>query len=338
MGLDYRIRCCPDGLMTDRRRQVKVVDCTLRDGGICNHWQFSEELASRLAEALERSGVDVMEVGYQISPDRVNAQQDGPWRTCPEPLIARVFQDRDMKLACMVDHGRFDATSLRPAEDSVIDILRVATYGPDIQGAIETCEAAIDLGYEVYCHVMAVTTCTPQQVDGFLECLRGSRVTSVAVVDSYGAMYPHQIRYLMRKYKNWLRADQEVGVHLHNNQQTAFANAIAAIDEGADFVDGTVFGMGRGAGNVPLELLLMYLDDERHDVRPILELIDEFMPMRDDLKWGYQVPYGISGWLNRHPADAIDQMRQSPTQSLEFYDSLTKDHPRNMHHRPEQES
>lgn len=338
MGLDYRIRCCPDGLMTDRRRQVQVVDCTLRDGGICNSWQFSEEFASRLALALEQAGVDVMEVGYQTAPNSASTEPTGPWRTCPEPIIAQAFRDRNMKLACMVDQGRFDVQSLRPASDSVIDILRVATYGEHIEDAVDTCEAAIELGYDVFCHVMAVTMCTPQQVDRFLERLRESRVGSVAVVDSYGAMYPHQIRYLMRKYKNWLRPDQSVGVHLHNNQQTAFANAIAAIDEGADFVDGTVFGMGRGAGNVPLELLLMYLDDERHDVRPLLALIDEFMPMRDELKWGYQVPYGISGWLNRHPGEAIEQMRSTPLNSLDFYDRLSGDQPRNMHHRPKQES
>ncbi|MFT4622046.1 MAG: 4-hydroxy 2-oxovalerate aldolase [Myxococcota bacterium] len=337
MGLDYRVRCCPDGLITDRRRVVEVLDCTIRDGGCTNAWQFDDDLVRRTFGALCESGVDVMEIGYQTSPGVFEAGSVGPWRYCREEDLRRVVTPESlggMRLSCMLDMGRIEAEDLRPAADSVIDVLRVATYAADIRQAIDLCEAAQDLGYEVHCNVMAVTRCTPAQVDEFLECLRNSRVPVVAVVDSFGAMYPHQLTYLIRKYKNWLRPDQRVGVHLHNNQQTAFANAIAAIDEGADLIDASVFGMGRGAGNVPLELLLMYLDDERHDVRPILGLVDDYMPLRAQLKWGYQVPYAITGWLNRHPNAAIERMQHASPESLGFYDTLTRDRPRRPHHRP----
>ncbi len=340
MGLDYRVRCCPDGLITDRRRVVEVLDCTIRDGGCTNAWQFQDDLVRRTFRALAGAGVDVMEIGYQTSPGVFEAGSVGPWRYCREDDLLRVV-DPDvkgpMRLSCMLDMGRVEASDLRPASDSVIDVLRVATYAHDIEDAIRLCEAALELGYEAHCNVMAVTRCTPHEVDAFLERLRTSPVTNIAVVDSFGAMYPHQLRYLIRKYKNWLRPDQKVGVHLHNNQQTAFANAIAAIDEGADIIDASVFGMGRGAGNVPLELLLMYLDDERHDVRPVLDLIDDYMELRDELKWGYQVPYAITGWLNRHPRSAIRRMRLDTPAGMAFYDELTADRPRRRHHKPERE-
>ncbi len=327
MGLDYRVRCCPDGLMTDRRRQVQVLDCTIRDGGICNDWHFDEDLVGRTITALDAAGVDVMEIGYQSSPGLFAGV--GPWRHCAEDDLRRVVpEERSMRLSCMLDMGRVAATDLRPAADSVVDVLRVATYAADVPAAIELCDHAIDLGYEVFCNVMAVTTCTPQQVDTFLEQLRASRVGVVSVVDSFGAMYPHQLRYLIRKYKNWLRRDQQVGVHLHNNQQTAFANAIVAVDEGADYVDASIFGMGRGAGNVPLELLLMYLDDPRHDVRPVLDLIDDYAALRRELRWGYEVPYGITGWLNQHPSAAIERTRAADPESLAFFDALTADRPK----------
>jgi 4-hydroxy 2-oxovalerate aldolase len=338
MGLDYRVRCCPDGLMTDRRRSVEVLDCTIRDGGCCNQWQFEEDLVRRTFESLAAAGVDIMEIGYQTSPGVFDPATVGPWRHCHEEDLRRVARETNMKLACMLDMGRFDVSDLRPAEDSLIQILRIATYADDIDGAIDILHAAKDKGYEVYCNVMAVTTCTPPQVDTFLERLRRSNVDNISVVDSFGAMYPHQLRYLVRKYKNWLRPDQRVGVHLHNNQQTAFANTIAAIDEGADFVDATVFGMGRGAGNCPLELLLMYLDDPRHDVRPILSLIDDYMALRRDLNWGYNVPYATTGWLNEHPKAAIARMRAVSPECLAFYDDLTAQRVLPRHHRAELES
>ncbi|MEO0601240.1 MAG: aldolase catalytic domain-containing protein [Myxococcota bacterium] len=337
MGLDYRVRCCPDGLMTDRRHQVQVVDCTIRDGGICNDWTFDTDLVRRTVDGLARAGVDIMEIGYQTTPGLFEGV--GPWRYCREEDLAEVVPEDlgDLRLSCMVDVGRIDGGDLRPKDQSVVSVLRVACYAHQIDEAIALCDHAMDLGYDVFCNVMAVTRNTPQEVDGFLDKLHDSAVPNVAVVDSFGALFPHQLSYLIRKYKNWLRPDQQVGVHLHNNQQTAFANAIAAIDEGVDYVDASIFGMGRGAGNVPLELLLMYLDAPRFDVRPVVALADEYTALREELRWGYEVPYAITGWLNRHPRAAIERMRAVEPESLEFWGTLTSERPVPMHHKSQRE-
>ncbi len=335
MGLDYRVRCVPDGLITDRRRTVQVLDCTIRDGGICNDWFFDKPLVRSVFEALAAAGVDLMEIGYQTAAGVHPNGAVGPWKYCREEDLLDVVRPSGMKLAAMVDMGRFRPEDLRPKRDSVIDVLRVATYARDAAAAVDLLHAAQELGYDVHCNVMAVTTCNPQEVDQFLAILHDSRVPNVAVVDSFGAMYPHHVRYLIRKYKNWLRSDQKVGVHLHNNQQTAFANAIAAIDEGVDFVDASITGMGRGAGNVPLELLLMYLDDPKHDPRPVLELGPTFIELRNSLKWGYQLPYAITGWLNLHPKAGIDRLKLGNFEYAGFWDTLTANRPRPRHHRPE---
>ena len=117
-----------------------------------------------------------------------------------------------------------------------------------------------------------------------------------------------------------------MGVHFHNNQQQAFANSIVAIDEGVDFVDATVHGMGRGAGNTPLELLLFYLDNPRYEVGPVLELVDEYARMREELLWGYHLPYAITGYFNVHPRSAIEQMSQRERYAgcRQMYDQLSK--------------
>lgn len=334
MGLDYRVKCCPDGLMTDRRHSVRVLDCTIRDGGICNEWQFDRGLVKKTFAALAASGVDIMEIGYRTPRRAVNPDLVGPWRFSTEDDIRDVAIETNMKIAVMLDEGQVDMADFPEKKNSVVDIVRIATYGRNIDSAIETLHACQDLGYETYCNVMAVSTCTPQEVDAFLEKLRESRIPNVAVVDSFGALYPHHVRYLIRKYKNWLRPDQSVGVHMHNNQQTAFANTIAAIDEGADFVDATVFGMGRGAGNCPLELLLLYLDDAKHDPRPIIDLVDDYSALLPELKWGYQMPYGITGWLNMHPKSAMDRMKRlGDLDCLEFYENLVRSRAVPRHHR-----
>jgi 4-hydroxy 2-oxovalerate aldolase len=338
MGLDYRVKCCPDGLMTDRRHNVRVLDCTIRDGGICNDWNFDRDLVKKTVAALAASGVDIMEIGYRTGEGNADASKVGPWRFSREDDLRDVLVESNMKVAVMLDEGKASLDDLIPKKDSVVDVVRVATYAKDVGDAITLLEGAQELGYETFCNVMAVSTCTPQEVDDFLDKLRDSKIPNIAVVDSFGALYPHHVRYLIRKYKNWLRPDQKVGVHLHNNQQTAFANTIAAIDEGADFVDATIHGIGRGAGNCPLELLLMYLDDPRFDVRPILDLVDDYAALRDELRWGYHLPYVITGWLNIHPRSGIERMRRPDRYDcLEFFETLTKNRPLPKHHRAHRE-
>jgi 4-hydroxy 2-oxovalerate aldolase len=322
MGLDYRVACCPDGLMTDRRHNVKVLDCTIRDGGCCNEWRFSDDFVRRTYRARAASGLEYMEIGYRSSPGTFDRDRVGAWRYCDDPVVADIVEDTGMKLSVMLDYGKATADDLAPRASSPISMVRLACYAKDIDGAIELLHRVQDKGYEVMCNVMAVSTCTPQVVDDFLGKLH----------DSFGAFYPHHVRYLIRKYKNWLRPDQKLGVHVHNNQETAFANTIVAVEEGADIVDATIFGFGRGAGNCPLELLLMYLDNSRYDVEPILELADEYAKLRDELRWGYHVPYAITGWLNAHPRAAIRQMSgagDDSGQSLaDFYRSLAEQRPK----------
>lgn len=335
MGLDYRVKCCPDGLMTDRRHRVQVLDCSIRDGGCCNEWQFSKELVQKTFKALQDSGIDYMEIGYKSSEGVFDRSKVGPWRHCDEDVLREVADDSRIKLSVMTDFGKFDANDLPPASESLVTMIRCACYAKDVTETIQMLEQAQDLGYEVMCNVMAVSQCTPRQVDDFLGQLHESTIPNVALVDSFGAFYPHHIRYLIRKYKNWLRPDQKLGVHLHNNQETAFANSVVAIEEGADIIDATIHGIGRGAGNCPLELLLMFLDDERYDVVPILDLMPEYAALRDELHFGYHSPYAITGWLNLHPRAAIKQMeRDDRYEVLDFYRRMTENRRRPRHHRP----
>jgi len=308
MGLDYRVKCCPDGLVTDRRRRISVLDCTIRDGGICNDWAFSSDQVRRAFNSLDEAHIDYMEIGYLTKEGLFDPEKVGPWKFCKEDDLREVLSESSMRIAAMVDIGRIDLNAMRPAKESALDVIRIATYAHQMDEALAILDRALALGYETFMNVMAVSTLDPHEVDEFLKRLATSGVHNVALVDSFGALFPYHVRYLIRKYQNYLGEGIGVGVHCHNNQQQAFANSIAAIDEGVDFVDATIHGMGRGAGNCPLELLLLYLDNPKYKVEPILDLVDEFAGLRDELRWGYHLPYAITGHYNLHPQRAIERM------------------------------
>ena len=320
---DYRIKCCPDGLVSNHNNTVKVLDCTIRDGGICNNWQFDKDTVKRVYTTLAQSGIDYMEIGYQTMDGLFDRESVGPWRFCQEDDLRDIVEEHSMKIATMVDIGRFDTKKLPNADDSSVDVLRIATYAHQMDQALEMLDDALEKGYETFMNVMAVSTLSPEKMDIFLHQLAGSGVHNVAIVDSFGAMYPYHIRYLVQKYRSILGNEIGLGVHCHNNQQQAFANSIAAIDEGVNFVDATLFGMGRGAGNCPLELLLFYLNNPKHSMEEIIELTEYFVQLRFDLLWGYHMPYAITGFLNLHPRSAIERMESDRRfQALDLYKNL----------------
>jgi 4-hydroxy 2-oxovalerate aldolase len=324
MGADYRIRSCPDGLFTDRRRRVRVLDCTIRDGGLCNNWRFDHHLVNMCFQALARAGVDYMEVGYRSTPGCFDTGAVGPWRFCHEAELERVVEPGRIKLSTMVDIGRIAAGDIPPKADTLIDVVRVATYAHQMDEALAIVDHCLQCGYETFLQLMAVSEVAIPDLDTALVRTAGSGVHAVTLVDSFGALYPYHVQYLLRKYLNILgERGIRVGAHFHNNQQQAFANTIAAIDEGVDWVDATIHGIGRGAGNCPLELLLFYLDNPRYDPRPILDLVDEFATLRDDLRWGYHLPYAITGYYNVHPREGIRLMATPDRYKCRaFYESL----------------
>jgi 4-hydroxy 2-oxovalerate aldolase len=318
-------------LITNRRKSVKILDCTIRDGGLCNNWDFSFDLVRETVRGLSQAGVDMVEIGYRNLQNE--SESTGPWRFCAETDLREVV-DGKIKVSVMVDQGRFDIDTFVQKNHSVIDVVRIATYAKDVQKAVQSASKLEKLGYHVYCNVMAVSCCSPSEADLFLGELRDSAVSGVYVVDSFGALYPHHVRYLVRKFRNWLRGDQEIGIHFHNNQQSAFANTIAAIDEGVDLVDATLCGVGRGAGNCPIELLLMYLDLEEHNIEPVLRLTEKYSELANQLHCNYNVPYAISGALNIHPSTAIELVSNKNQSFIDYYrahsassESTTSKHP-----------
>ncbi len=312
------------------RPEIKVVDCTIRDGGLVNDSNFDLETVRAVYSAICRSGVDYVELGYRNSPKMFDPDEFGPWRFCDEEDLRKATDGIDpgnTKLAVMMDAHKSDPDDLLDADDSVVSLVRCATYVKDVDKAINLANVAHQKGYETCVNIMAISQEGGPFLDEALHQLEEeTHASAIYIVDSFGALYSETVHYLIERYRMFVKK-REIGVHMHNNQQLAFANTIEGIIKGANYLDATLYGLGRGAGNCPLELLLGFLKNPKFNIVPILEVIGEkIIPLLDTLDWGYRIPYFITGSLDRHPSAAIDWLKgDTPNDFVEFYRHITED-------------
>ena len=266
-----------------------------------------------------------MEIGYKSSEKYFSRGENGAWKFCTEDDLKRIIDDTEtgMKLAAMADIGRVDYHDIPEKKDSALDMIRVACYAKEVDKGISLAHHCMEKGYETTINLMAVSKVIERDLDEALDDLSKSKVPVVYVVDSFGSMYSEQIHFLAKRYIEALPG-KEIGIHTHNNQQLAFANTIEAIIAGINRIDATIYGMGRGAGNCPLELLLSFLKNPKFDMRPILEVIQEFfIPLKSETEWGYHIPYLITGILDEHPRSGIKAMAAKEMPDLrKFYEDL----------------
>jgi 4-hydroxy 2-oxovalerate aldolase len=303
----------------------KIIDCTIRDGGLINNWDFSVEFVQDLYAGLSAAGVEYMEIGYKNSPKLLQGADAGPWRFLDESFLREVIPNKtSTKLSALVDIGRVDENDILPREQSLLDLIRVACYIKDVDKALELVQKFHDMGYETSLNIMALSHVLEHELVQAFEEINKSPVDIVYVVDSYGSMDMSDVDYLVGKFQQ-LAPNKQLGLHMHNNMQLAFANTLTGAHKGAVYLDASVYGMGRAAGNCPTELLVSQLKNPRYDLRPILGVIEKHMiPMREKWEWGYIIPYMIAGVLNEHPRVAM-ALRGSDKKDnfTEFYDTLT---------------
>lgn len=316
------------GTILSFRPDVRVVDATVRDGGLVNDFRFTDEFVKNLYRANIKAGVDYMEFGYKASRDIFPEEDFGPWKFCREEDIRRIVgeNDSDMKIAVMADVGRTDfRRDIIDRCDSVIDLVRIATYINTIPAAIEMVEYCHEKGYETTVNIMAISSDNDTDIDEALDLIGQSSADGIYIVDSYGAIYPEQMRKLADKYLFFGDKFQKyIGIHAHNNQQLAFANTIEALKRGVSYLDVTVSGMGRGAGNCASEQLLGFLKNPKYNILPILDVLEhEILPLKEKgVIWGYDIPYLLTGQLNQHPRTAIAATKERRTDYRKFYVDL----------------
>jgi 4-hydroxy 2-oxovalerate aldolase len=303
----------------------KIVDCTIRDGGLVNDWDFSVKFVEDMYRGLNAAGVEYMEIGYKNSAKLLKGGNSGPWRFLNEEFLREVITHKtDTKLSALVDIGRVDENDILPREQSLLDLIRVACYVKDLDKGLDLVQKFHDMGYETSLNIMALSHVMENELLEAFEEINKSSVDMVYIVDSYGSMDFKDVDYLVTKFQRQL-PEKQLGIHMHNNMQLAFANTLTGANKGVTYLDSSVYGMGRAAGNCPTELLVSYLKNPRYEVRPILEIIQNHMiQMREKWEWGYLIPYMIVGSLDEHPRVAMAQLN-SPEKDkfVDFYDKLT---------------
>ncbi len=311
------------------RESIRVIDATLRDGGIVNDFFFTDEFVKELYKTNIEAGVDYMEVGYKASKKLFDKSKFGKWKFCDDEDIIKVIgdnADKKVKLAVMADVGRCDfKEDIRPRSESPVDLIRVACYVHQIPGALEIIEDAKKKGYEVSCNIMAISTAQEGDIKVALDMIGQSPVDCIYIVDSYGSIFPEQMQRICALYKEYAdKYNKQLGIHAHNNQQLAFANTIEACGDGVDWLDATYNGMGRGAGNCFMENLLAFLKNPKYKVYETLKFIEKYMLQlkKDGVVWGYDVPYLVTGYLNQHPRAAMAFSKDKRTDYSKFFDEV----------------
>lgn len=310
------------------RKSIRVVDATLRDGGLVNDFYFTDEFAKALYLTNVKAGVDYMEMGYRADKEQFDESKFGPWKFSSDEYIRSIVgdNDTDLKIAIMADVGRCNyKEDIHQKNESPVDLIRVATYLHQMPEAIDMIEDADKKGYETTCNIMAISAAQMDDVKAALDMVCQTPISCVYIVDSYGSLYPEQIERIADVYCNAAaKYGKKVGIHAHDNQKLAFANTIEACGDLVDYLDGTYCSMGRGAGNCAMELLLGFLKNPKYKERYAIKFVEDYMmPLKEQgVVWGYDMQYLTTGLLNQHPRTAIQFTKEGRKDYFAFYQEM----------------
>lgn len=305
---------------------VKILDCTLRDGGLVNDSNFSDEFARAVLRACESAGIGIVEVGFRNSQKFFSTEKFGKWRFCEEKDLREVFSGFDCKveLCTLVDAGKCDISKIPPKSESIISRARCAFYAKDIDSASETLEALSELGYKTSACMMASPELEKSERRKCLNRLCRLKIDTIYLMDSFGTLLPNKTREIFAEYADiCAQSAKTFGAHFHNNLQCAFANSLAAIDAGAGVVDATIGGLGKGAGNCPTELLAGAIFGADAAL-PLSETSAKFAsPIMGKYKCGFFPQYMLTALLGIHPRPAMEYSKmQNPPALSDFYKNI----------------
>lgn len=290
---------------------IKILDCTLRDGGYYTNWDFESTLVQDYLVTMNKLPIEYIEIGYRQPAKK---EYFGEYAYLPLSTISQCKQYApNKKLAVMLnlkDINEQTAIELLSPLRSLVSLVRIATDPKDIEKVIVVAKKIREQGFLVSVNVMYMSKW--DEIPVFWQHLNGLNGAAdfVCLVDSYGAIYPNEIPSLVSRIKKELI--MPLGFHGHNNLSLAFANTLAAIQAGCEMVDSTIMGMGRGAGNLQTELLLTYLakGNERIDLNKIVDLRNSFERLYELFHWGTNLPYMISGVNSLPQKDIMTMLSQ----------------------------
>lgn len=287
---------------------IKLLDCTLRDGGYLNDWEFGYEVITNIYERLVSTKVDVIEVGFLDDSRAFDINR------CIMPdtaSVEKIFGTMDRGEAIvvgMIDYGTCDIKNIQPCEESYLDGIRVIFKEHLSEEALQYCLQIKELGYKVFAQLVSITSYTDESLVKLIDYVNQIEPYALSIVDTYGLLHQNNLLRIFEILDANLNETIGIGYHAHNNFQMGYANGISFLSQVVKrdlLVDGTLYGMGKSAGNTPLELLAMHLNDnfgKNYDVGQMLEAIENsIIKIQESVQWGYNLFYYVSAATKCHP-------------------------------------
>lgn len=294
-------------------KQLKLLDCTLRDGGYYTNWDFDRSLVAKYLAAISAAGIEFVELGLRKFP---SDEFLGPFAYATDSYLQSLPIPRGIEVGVMLDAKTILSSNLdtksainqlfRPATDSPVTFVRIASHFREIEYCGDLVSELKSLGYVVAINLMQASGKSDAEISSKLATLLSSGVSPDVIyfADSLGNMSANEVkRLIMAIRSSW---SGQIGIHTHNNRGLAVSNSLCAIDEGATWVDATIQGMGRGAGNAEMELLLTELgQNSGYDPDSVFKLaMEEFAELRAHHRWGPSLLYYYSAIHGIHPSYA----------------------------------
>lgn len=286
--------------------KVHILDCTLRDGGYVNDWMFGDENSKNIVSLIGKSGVEYIEVGFIKQCDYKHDQI----QFSRMEQITQLYRPSSMKLAAIVEIGYDYPVSLFPVRsEKTVDLVRVIMWKRMLKEGLEYCKTLINKGYEVGIQATRTEQYSDDEFAEFVEMFSEIKPKGIYIVDTFGLLNKEQLLRYANIADKHLAAGILLGYHAHNNMQQAFSNSLAMCEtdwKHEIILDASVLGMGRGAGNLCLELIMKQQNETvgtQYDIEPLYEIADKYlMPFYDDTPWGYSMPYYLSAMNGRNPS------------------------------------
>lgn len=288
--------------------EIKLLDCTLRDGGYVNDWEFGHNNLVSIFERVVSAGVDIIEVGFldERRPFDMN-RSIMPDSSCVEKIYGHLDRKQAMVVG-MIDYGTCGIEHIQPCSESYLDGIRVIFKKHIRWQAIDFCRQLKEKGYKVFVQLVSITSYDDDELMDLIQLANEIEPYAVSMVDTYGLMHQENLMHYYKLLNQYLKPTIGLGYHSHNNFQMAYANCIEMLSHETErmvLVDGTIYGMGKSAGNAPIELLAMHLNEhygKHYDISQILEAVDaNVMPIYKMTPWGYNMFFFIAASNDCHP-------------------------------------
>ena len=309
-------------------KKVQLLDCTLRDGGYVNDWKFGYNNLINIFERSTQAGCDIVEVGFL--DDRRPFDHDRsimPNTDCVKKIWGNVTTIPP-KVVGMIDFGTCSIENVTLCEQSFLDGIRVIFKECNMHAAMEYCKEIKELGYLVFVQLVSITSYTKDKLQEIIKLVNSVKPYAVSIVDTYGLLYPKDVLYYYNILDKYIDKEINIGFHGHNNLQLAYANAISFLEKETEhniIIDGTLYGMGKKAGNAPIELLAKYLNeqfDKDYKINAMLEGIEEsILDFYHNSPWGYKLCFYQSALNKCHP-EYVTYFKDTHTLSISKQNEL----------------